>query len=96
MNEKDIVLDILENLKANAHFYSRAILDCSDIGLREKLKKMRIGIDDMIANLTKIATEKSYLIPHLEATDYEKQNLKATLTNALTNKNGAGPVPVIK
>ncbi len=96
MNEKDMVLDILAGLKANIISYTKMIGECSNINLRQTFKQMRDEAEEQQYTLYKIAEKKGYYIEAPKDTEYDTQNLKAKLVQAITAKNGAGPVPIIK
>lgn len=96
MNEKDMVLDILTGLKSSIVSYAKMITECSDLNLRQIFQQMRNEAEESQYNLYKFAEKKGYYIPSPKDTDYEIQNLKTKLTQALTSKTGAGPTPVLK
>ncbi len=96
MNEKDMVLDILTGLKASIVNYAKMITECSDLNLRQIFQQMRNEAEETQYNLYKFAEKKGYYIPSPKDTDYEIQTLKTKLTQALTAKNGAGPMPALK
>nr|WP_317357146.1 spore coat protein [uncultured Tyzzerella sp.] len=96
MNEKDMVLDILTGLKANIVNYAKIITECNDLNLRQIFQQMRNEAEEAQYNLYKFAEKKGYYIPSPKDTAYEIQTLKTKLTQALTAKNGAGPMPAIK
>lgn len=96
MNEKDIVLDVLTGLKASIESYAKMIIECCDLNLRQTLQQMRNEAEQSQYNLYKIAEKKGYYIPSPKDTDYEIQDLKSKLTQCITAKNGAGPIPVLK
>ncbi len=96
MNERDMVLDILTGLKASIVSYAKMITECSDLNLRQLFQQMRNEAEEAQYNLYKFAEKKGYYIPSPKDTDYEIQNLKTKLTQALTSKTGAGPMPVLK
>ena len=96
MNEKDMVLDILTGLKASILNYTKIVTECNDLNLRQFFQQMRNEAEEAQYNLYKFAEKKAYYIPSPKDTDYEIQTLKSKLTQALTTKNGAGPIPVLK
>ncbi len=96
MNEKDIVLDVLTGLKASVDSYGKMIVECCDLNLRQTFQQMRNEAEQSQYNLYKIAEKKGYYIPASKETDSEIQELKTKLTQCLTAKNGAGPIPVLK
>lgn len=96
MNEKEMVLDILGCLKSDITNYTKIITECNDFNIRKTFQQMRNEAEDTQYNLYKIAEKKGYYIPAPKDTDFEVQNLKTKLTQALTAKKGAGPIPVLK
>ena len=96
MNEKDIVLDVLTGLKASIGSYAKMITECCDLNLRQTLQQRRNEAEQSQYNLYKIAEKKGYYIPSSKEADNEVQDLKSKLTQCLTAKTGAGPIPVLK
>lgn len=96
MNEKDMVLDILTGIKASIINYTKMIGECSNLNLRQMFQQMRNEAEETQYNLYKVAEKKGYYIASPKDTEYEIQNLKTKLTQALTAKSGAGPMPVLK
>ena len=96
MNEKDIVLDVLTGLKASIGSYAKMITECCDLNLRQTLQQMRNEAEQSQYNLYKIAEKKGYYIPAPKDADNEVQDLKIKLTQCITAKTGAGPIPVLK
>lgn len=95
MNDKDIVLDVLTGLKASIDSYSKMIVECCDLNLRQTFQQMRNEAEQSHYNLYKIAEKKGYYIPSPKDTEYEIQELKNKLTQCITAKSGAGPTPVL-
>ena len=72
------------------------ITECCDLNLRQTLQQMRNEAEQSQYNLYKIAEKKGYYIPSCKEADNEVQDLKSKLTQCLTAKTGAGPIPVLK
>lgn len=96
MTEKDMVLDILEGVKASIGTYAKIITETSDLNLRQTFQQMRNNDEQFQYDLFKIADKKGYYIPAPKETLQNCQDIKAKLTKALTEKQGAGPIPVLK
>lgn len=96
MTERDMVMDILYGVKASIASYAKAITECSDLNLRQTFQQMRNGDEQFQYDLYKIAEQKGYYIPSPQVNQQDCQNIKAKLTQASTQQQGAGPVPVIK
>lgn len=95
MSEKDMVLDILTGLKAGIASYAGLITECNDENLRQTFIQLRNADETSQYELYKIAKKKGYYTTPKDATDEQKQELKAKLTESLTIKNGAGPKLVL-
>lgn len=96
MTEKDMVLDILSGVKASIGNYARIITECCDLNLRQTFQQMRNNDEQFQYDLFKIADKKGYYIKSIMETPQNCQEIKTQLTQALAQKQGAGPVPVLK
>ncbi len=96
MSEKDMILDILYNLKASIADYTKIITECHDLNLRQIFQQIRNEDEQFLYNLYKIAEKKEYYIKPEKATEDNCQNIKIALTKAITQKQGAGPLPSLK
>lgn len=94
MNEKDMVLDILNGLKANIISYTNTISQCGDLNVKQMFEEIRKETEKAYYDLYKIAEKKGYCIIPTKSTEQELQDLKTKLTQIVTAKNGAGPIPV--
>lgn len=94
MTEKDMVLDILSGVKASIANYAKMISECSDLTLRQTFQQMRDAEEKFHYDLFKIAEKKGYYTKAPEQSDDACQKIKVELTRALTQKHGAGPIPV--
>ncbi len=79
MDEKEMVLDVLNGLKAGIANYAKIITECNDEQLRKTFQQMRDGDEKFQYELYKIADEKGYYTPAQKANDMECKNVKACL-----------------
>ena len=79
MDEKEMVLDVLADLKAGIANYAKIITECSDPELRKTFQQMRDGDEKFQYELYKIADQKGYYIPSQKADDRECKNVKKCL-----------------
>lgn len=85
MEEKDMVMDILSNLKAGIGSYAKAISECSDQTLRKTLQQMRDGDEKSQYDLYQIASQKGYYVNPPVAGQLETSELKATLNQGMAS-----------
>ena len=76
MEEKVMVNDIIQGLKANAKDYQEAICECENIGLRQMIQQIRNNEESLQYDLVKIANLKGYSNPSPKAEIKEIDNLK--------------------
>ena len=79
MDEREMVLDVLNNVKAGIANYSKIITECSDQQLRKTFQQMRDGDETFQYELFKIADEKGYYTPSQKANAHECANVKECL-----------------
>ena len=91
-----MVLDILSGVKASIANYAKLITECCDVNLRQTFQQMRNGDEQFQYDLFKIADEKGYYIKSLPESEKNCQEIKVKLTQALSQNQGAGPIPVLK
>lgn len=94
MTEKDMVLDILDGVKAGISAYSKAICECSDLNLRQMLQQMCTADMQFQYELYTVASQKGYYIQPPLATQQDCTDVKSKITKGITSLEGAGPVPV--
>lgn len=76
MEEKVMVNDIIQDLKANVKDYQEAICECDNIGLRQTIQQIRNNEESLQYDLVKIANLKGYSNPSAKAEIKEIDNLK--------------------
>lgn len=86
MNEKEIALDVLGGLKATSANYSKMIVECGDLKLRETFQKQREEIEKFQYDLYKAIDRKGYYVASPQDTPQQVETLKANLTQALNSK----------
>ena len=79
MDEKTMVNDILENVKASLTSYQTAISEAENTTLRQTLGQIRNGDESFQYELFKIAQNKGYYIPAQKATVTEISTVKTQL-----------------
>lgn len=77
MNEKEIVLDTLNGLKASIANYARIITMCQDDKLRKTFQQLRDGDEKFHYDLYKLAEEKGYCEPAPQADQQEVMRVKS-------------------
>ena len=76
MEEKYMVNDILENSKLGIKDYEGAILECSNLELRQTIQNLRNSQESFQYELYKLAESKGYYIPAVEAKQEEIDNVR--------------------
>ena len=79
MDEKTMVNDILENVKASLTSYQTAISEAENTTLRQTFQQIRNGDESFQYELFKIAQNKGYYIPAQKATVTEIGTVKSQL-----------------
>lgn len=79
MDEKTMVNDILENVKADLTAYQTAITETENMQLRQTLQQIRNNDESFQYELFKIAQTKGYYQPAKPATVTEIQTVKSEL-----------------
>ena len=79
MDEKTMVNDILENVKASLTSYQTAISEAENTTLRQTFQQIRNGDESFQYELFKIAQNKGYYIPAAKATVTEISDVKTQL-----------------
>lgn len=82
MEEKAMVNDILESTKANLKEYQGAIIETSNLELRQTLQNLRNSSESFEYELFKLAESKGYYIPAQNATQDEIVKVKSEVTNS--------------
>lgn len=96
MQEKDMVLDILSGTKSSLANYAKVISETNDTTLRETFQQMRDADEKFQYELYKVATQKGYYPCSPDASSQDTNHVKASLTEAFTMQQGAGPIPNIR
>lgn len=76
MDEKTMVNDILENVKADLSAYQKAITESSNSQLRQALQQIRNSDECFQYELYKVAENKGYYKPAAKATVTEIETVK--------------------
>lgn len=79
MDEKTMVNDILENVKASLTSYQTAISETENMNLRQTFQQIRNNDESFQYELFKIAQNKQYYKPAAKASVLEINNVKAEL-----------------
>ena len=79
MDEKTMVNDILESVKADLTAYQTAISETENIGLRQTFQQIRNSDESFQYELFKIAQTKGYYKPAAKATVTEVSDVKNEL-----------------
>ncbi len=79
MDEKTMVNDILENVKASLGSYQTAISEAENMNLRQTFQQIRNNDESFQYELFKVAQSKQYYKPAAKATVLEINNVKAEL-----------------
>lgn len=79
MEEKTMVNDILENVKASLTTYQNAISESTNMQLRQALQQIRNNDESFQYELFKIAQSKGYYKPAESATVTEINTVKTEL-----------------
>ena len=79
MDEKTMVNDILENVKASLTSYQTAISEAENTTLRQTLVQIRNSDESFQYELYKVANAKGYYKPAQKATTIEVQTVKTEL-----------------
>lgn len=79
MNEKTMVNDVLENVKASLTAYQTAISEAENTTLRQTFQQIRNNDESFQYELFKVAQAKGYYKPAAKATVTEISSVKAEL-----------------
>ena len=79
MDEKNMVLDVLNNLKAGDASYAKIISECNNQKLRKTFQQMRDDDEKFQYDLYQIAHEKGYYKPAKKADQQECSEIKKCL-----------------
>ena len=79
MDEKTMVNDILENVKASLTSYQTAISESENTTLRQTFQQIRNSDESFQYELFKIAQNKGYYIPAQKATVTQISTVKSQL-----------------
>ena len=79
MDEKTMVNDILENVKASLSSYQTAISETENMNLRQTFQQLRNNDENFQYELFKVAQSKNYYKLAAKATVIEINNLKSEL-----------------
>lgn len=90
MQERDIVNDILGGTKASINCYTMAIQECSNQQLRSVLQTLRNEAEQMQYQLYQMAEQKGYYTPAPPANKNDVNQIKTTLTSAVSSTTAAG------
>ena len=79
MDEKTMVNDVLEGVKASLKTYQGAIVETENMQLRQTIQQMRNEDETFQYDLYKIAQAKGYYKPAAQATKQEIDKVKTDL-----------------
>ena len=79
MDEKTMVIDILDGVKSSLTTYQGAISEAENMGLRQTFQQIRNNDESFQYELFKIAQSKGYYKPAAQATITEIQSVKNEL-----------------
>ena len=79
MNEKTMVNDVLENVKASLTTYQTAISEAENTTLRQTFQQIRNNDESFQYELFKVAQAKGYYKPAAKATVTEISSVKTEL-----------------
>ena len=82
MDEKTMVNDILEGIKAKLSCYQNAITEAENIELRQTLKQLRDNAESFQYELFKVACTKGYYTPSPKVDIKNMQKIKSQIENA--------------
>lgn len=94
MQEKDIVLDVLNGAKASIGNYATVITETANPTLRQTFQQMRDGDEKFQYDLYKIAEQKGYYLCSPAAPQQDLTNIKSSLSSSMSQ--GVGPVPTMR
>lgn len=83
MEEKAIVNDVLTSTKSFLKNYENAIIETSNMELRQTFQNLRNSSESFQYELFKLAESKGYYITAQNATEDEIYNVKNEVTNLL-------------
>ena len=81
MDEKTMVNDVLDGVKASLTTYQGVISEAENMQLRQTIQQIRNSDESFQYELFKIAQNKGYYIPAQPATITEIQTVKTELLN---------------
>ncbi|MDR2939871.1 MAG: spore coat protein [Clostridiales bacterium] len=93
MQEKDMVLDILNGVKSSISNYAKIITETNNQNLRQVFQNMRNNEEKFQYDLYMIANQKGFYPDPEEASSQEVSSAKTALTGEAAAQQGAGPVP---
>lgn len=96
MQERDMVLDVLNGSKASIGNYAKVITECSNQNLRQTYQQMRDGDEKFQYDLYKVAEQKGYYVPSPQMSQQDCTTIKSSLTQMATMQQGAGPMPAMR
>lgn len=79
MDEKTMVNDILDNIKASLTTYQGVISEAENMQLRQTVQQIRNNCENSQYEIFKIAQTKGYYKPAAQATQSEIMNVKNEL-----------------
>ncbi|AFS77774.1 putative spore coat protein, CotF-like protein [Gottschalkia acidurici 9a] len=79
MQEKDILIDALSTTKSSLGIYNMAIMETSNMQLRNTLQQLRDGAEQFQYQLYQIAEQKGYYQAPQAASQQELQQAKTSL-----------------
>ena len=81
MDEKTMVNDALSMINSSLTGYANIIAQTDNTGLRQTLQQIRNNDETSQYDLAKIAEQKGYYVPAVQATDMEVNTVKNQFMN---------------
>ena len=79
MEEKYMILDTINSLKASLLEYQKTIYETENTNLRQKIQKIRDNYETFQFEIEKLAKQKGYLIDLKKVSDEEINEIKKDL-----------------
>lgn len=92
MTDKNMTLDIIDNIKSDISTLSKAICECSDLTLRQTLQQMCGSSEQTQYDLYNQASRLGFYTQPSMATKAETSSMKETLSRSVNEIKG---MPVI-
>ena len=81
MEERYMIVDVLEEVKKDFFIYAKIISECENINIRQEIQEIRNNQEALEYELLKIAEVKDYYKNALKATENDKDKVKKELND---------------